>query len=194
MGLLQVHTLRIDGLRRPQYVKQEFQFSWILESERKGCVQTGYRIQLWQGEGMIWDSGKVSSGACSGIRYAGPKLQPLQEYVWQVCCWDDYGETAAASDRFRTCRAEKPWHAHWVQPVQKATVPERPAPFEYANRAEEQPRDYKEFQPVQLVRSSIEIEKEVRCAFVHVSAHGLYHLELNGEAVGNDLFAPECTP
>lgn len=192
MQMLQVHTLRVDGLKQPQYVEKEFQFSWILESKRKGCFQKVWRIRLWKQETLIWDSGERRSGGCFGISYEGPELSPLEIYTWRVDCEDCFGEKAGAEDTFRTSRGKEPFHTHWVQPMQEPTVKERPEPF--GNHAVSGHRDYREFQPSQLVRTRINIAKPVEKAFLHISAHGLYRLEVNGRKIETHLLAPECSP
>lgn len=36
-------------------------FSWKISSTEKNVVQTGYRLQVFCGERMVWDSGRVES-------------------------------------------------------------------------------------------------------------------------------------
>ncbi len=52
--------------------------SWELESDRRGVLQTAYRILvatdktlLDRDQGDMWDSGEIESDATSGIKYAG---------------------------------------------------------------------------------------------------------------------------
>lgn len=192
MQKLKIHTLRIDGLRQPQYVNSEFQFSWILESEQKNSWQSSFQIKVWEDAALVWDSGKILSSKGFGIPYTGSILKPLKTYTWQVTCTDCWGEIATASDTFRTSKNDGIWKTNWVQPVQQETILERPFPF--GQKAIAQPRTYKEFQPTQLVRKKIKIEKEIKSAFLHASAHGIYRVELNGEKINNYLFAPDCSP
>lgn len=56
--------------------------------------QSAYRIQvarspeaLTSGD-LVWDSGKVASGANVQIAYAGPPLVSRQRYWWRVLAWD----------------------------------------------------------------------------------------------------------
>src|SRR5262245_15732061 len=50
-------------------------FSWQLQDERRGAVQTSYQIQVartereLQGGRLVWDSGKVSSADSNQIVY-----------------------------------------------------------------------------------------------------------------------------
>lgn len=190
--MLKIHTLRVNQMSQPQYVCLEVRFSWILESSRRNCRQVSYQLRIFRKDDLVWDSGEICSDRNSYIPYTGPELLPLQYYIWQVTCTDCFGEKAQGSDTFCTCRGNGPWHTNWVQPVQQETVKERPYPF--GQQQISGPRDYHEFQPTQLIRRKIEIPKEIKSAFLHASAHGIYRVEVNGEKLDSYLFAPECSP
>lgn len=192
MAILTLHTLRIDGMRAPQYVGNTFEFSWILDRDTNGCRQQSYEISLWLGETCVWNSGKQDSDRCFGIPYTGPALKPMETYRWRVICRDQDGNAAEAEDTFRTCRGDELWQTGWVQPVQEPAVLEQPFPF--GGQAIPQPRDYREFRPTQLVRRSFCPEKSVKKAVLHVSAHGCYRLEMNGTPLETSVLAPDCTP
>lgn len=75
--------------------------SWELESDRRGVLQTAYRILvatdktlLDRDQGDMWDSGEIESDATSGIKYAGKPLQRNSYYYWKVKANTNKGETA----------------------------------------------------------------------------------------------------
>lgn len=88
-------------------------FSWELASERRDVRQSAYRIQIEKDgsfrndadkekEGLVWDSGKISSNRSLGIVYEGSDLQPCTRYRIFLQVWDQTGEEALAEDWFET--------------------------------------------------------------------------------------------
>ena len=72
---------------------------WQLWSNERGQRQTAYRILvassndlLKQGQGDLWDSGKVESDQSLHIRYAGKPLASREQCFWQVQTWDKDGQ------------------------------------------------------------------------------------------------------
>src|SRR5665648_1263407 len=71
------------------------QFSWQIQSERRGVMQTAYQLivanppdDLVHKDSVIWDSGKIDSSKSAGIRYAGPELESRKRYFWTVRVWN----------------------------------------------------------------------------------------------------------
>ncbi|HTI98074.1 MAG TPA: family 78 glycoside hydrolase catalytic domain [Dongiaceae bacterium] len=78
--------------------------SWILESDRRGQIQTAYEIvvastpeQLAQDQGDLWDSGKVNSDQSTLVAYAGKTLDSRMPCYWKVRAWDREGQPSAWS-------------------------------------------------------------------------------------------------
>lgn len=78
--------------------------SWRLEADRRGVAQSAYQVQvastvpaLTDGEGDVWDSGKVESDDSAQIAYAGPPLDPGTRYYWRVRIWDETGTASGWS-------------------------------------------------------------------------------------------------
>ncbi len=65
-------------------------FSWQLESEAIGIMQTSYRIvvadseEKLASEEYVWDTGVVASDNSIGIKYVGPALTAATRYFWTV--------------------------------------------------------------------------------------------------------------
>ncbi len=65
----------------------------------------------------MWDSGKVDSSNCVGIRYAGKQLASRREYFWRVHVWDENGAAGDFSQpaRFEMALLEPAdWTADWI--------------------------------------------------------------------------------
>ncbi|MCF7972222.1 MAG: glycoside hydrolase family 78 protein [Phycisphaerae bacterium] len=85
-----VEPLGVD-VRQPR-------LSWILQSTRRGVMQTAYQIlvasseaRLKQDAGDLWDSGKVETDRMNQIAYAGGTLTSGQVCFWKVRVWDGQG-------------------------------------------------------------------------------------------------------
>ena len=59
-------------------------FSWRAENTADNWMQESYRLQVWQGDTPVWDSGAVESRRMNQIEYAGAPLAPETAYRWQV--------------------------------------------------------------------------------------------------------------
>ena len=46
-------------------------FSWMLESDKRGCVQKNYQITVISEGNLIWDSGVVEDSEHQRVRYDG---------------------------------------------------------------------------------------------------------------------------
>ncbi|MCG8449772.1 MAG: family 78 glycoside hydrolase catalytic domain, partial [Pirellulales bacterium] len=96
LAALKVERLRCEYRNEPLGVDQPRpELSWIVTSDSRAQVQTGYRILvaskpeiLDRNEGDLWDSGKVKSNATFGVVYSGNDLQSHQECYWKVMAWD----------------------------------------------------------------------------------------------------------
>ena len=73
--------------------------SWALESEKRGQVQSAYRILVARGEDdlaseedLLWDSGRVESDRSVGVEYGGEALRSGSRCLWKVRVWDGEGE------------------------------------------------------------------------------------------------------
>jgi alpha-L-rhamnosidase len=82
--------LKVDGLDRPADLEDLTSpaFSWQLRSLPQ---QSAYRVVVSStadGEGDVWDSGKVESAQQTDVAYGGPALSGSQRYYWTVQVWD----------------------------------------------------------------------------------------------------------
>lgn len=67
-------------------------FSWKVNSDKMGWLQSAYQIVVKKGNDVVWDSGKVEDGVSVGIAYDGDALVSSTEYSWNVTVWDKEGD------------------------------------------------------------------------------------------------------
>ena len=178
-SLTPTHLL-CQGLENPQGIDEaQPRLSWISVSSdpaKRGQVQTAYQILVADSEsalsdddGNLWDSGKVESDQSIHIAYAGAPLESHQTCFWKVRVWDGDGEVSGWSE-------PASWSMGFV-------APDRWEPTWIGSGQDRTP----------LLRKEFSLPGEVKRAWVYSSALGIYELRLNGEKVGDDLFAPGWT-
>ena len=97
--------LRCEYLVNPEGIDKPIpRLSWVLAAEERGQKQTAYRLLvassrelLEKNQGDLWDSGKVSSGQCSQLAYAGKPLHSRMPCFWKVMVWPADGEPSGWS-------------------------------------------------------------------------------------------------
>lgn len=176
--------LRCEYLENPLAVQPERpRLSWIVESDRRGTLQTAYHIQVASSpeksaadEGDLWDSGKVDSDQTLHVEYAGKPLASGQQAWWKVRVWSNHGEASAwsAPATWRMGILDKgDWKAKWIAAPGDL---DRETPY-----------------PSPMFRKAFKLDKPIKRATAIASALGLYELRLNGQRVGDQLLAPEWT-
>ncbi len=186
---------------RPEYLRCEYhenplgidiitpRLSWIVTSDQRNQKQTAYQIlvassqeKLDQGEGDLWDTGKVTSDATNQIVYQGNSLTSRQDCYWKVKVWDAEQQPSAWSEP-----------AHWSMGLLKfADWQARWISLDVGYNTKDM---YKELYlpPARYLRKSFTLDKPIKSAKVYASAAGLYELHLNGQRVGESHFTPGWT-
>lgn len=86
--------LRTEHMKNPMGLMIEHPLlSWQCEP---GMMQTAYRIQVFEEEHLVWDSGKTDSGRMQA-NYPG-ELQARMILSWKVLLWNESGEPGEWSD------------------------------------------------------------------------------------------------
>ena len=189
VGLEPTH-LRCEYLEDPVGIDIiQPRLSWKLESDQRDQIQTSYQIlvasteqKLINGEGDLWDSGKVQSDQTLFVRYEGQPLTSRTQCFWKVQV--RHGEDSEpvwsepASWSMALLKASD-WSADYV-----SFRDETPISKDVANLHLPAARQY---------RKEFDSSKEVKRATIYSTALGIYELHLNGQKVGDALFAPGWT-
>ena len=142
-------------------------FSYCVESDRQGTHIAKAQICL--------GSWKKETAQQIAVAYDGPALAPFQKYDVTLQVWDDAGETATASLVLEMGRMDTPWQGSWITDGAYRFTEKKVSPI-----------------PMML-RKTFSAQKKVASARIYATAMGVYELELNGEKVGNQYFAPGFT-
>ena len=101
-------ALDVTGLRTEDYSnpvgidKSVVHFSWQLESEQRGVVQTSYNVQVASDAAfgnVVWQSGTVNSDASVFVEASGFTPAAETRYYWRVTVTDNKGETATSTEK-----------------------------------------------------------------------------------------------
>jgi alpha-L-rhamnosidase len=120
-----VKKLRCEYLVNPAAVDVvKLRLSWILKSDERGQMQSGYQIlvasseeNIKQNKGDLWDSGKVESNQSTGVVYQGKPLKSRMRCYWKVRVWDKDSKVSVWSEAASwTMGLLKPkdWRAEWI--------------------------------------------------------------------------------
>ncbi|MEM7738697.1 MAG: alpha-L-rhamnosidase N-terminal domain-containing protein, partial [Deinococcota bacterium] len=156
--------------------------SWQLEASRHGVKQTAYHLQaasdsdlLKEGQPDLWDSGRLETDQSIHVPYAGSPLTSRQRVYWRVTVWDERGEAAQSEVTWFEMGLLEPtdWQASWIS-----------AKLSGGARSSV---------PVPHLRTIFEVTKPIAKARLYASALGIYECAINGQTIGNDVFAPGWT-
>lgn len=211
VGVLQAQVFSVSELRceqsqRPLAVDPAGpRLSWQLNADRRGCLQSAYRIlvadspvALADDNGNVWDSGKVFSDRSVLVPYGGPALQPGKAYCWKVQAWDADGNLSPWSlpASFGTgLMSMQDWNgAKWI-----AMEPD----VDSLKCIEGNTGKWKDGGPVfdkpvapyklPQLRREFTATKPVKRAMAYICGLGQFEMFLNGEKVGDYFLDPAWT-
>jgi len=120
-----IRDLRCERLKNPLGIDvTKPGLSWIIESDRRGEIQTAYQIlaasspdALARNCGDLWDSGKVASEQSAQVQYSGKPLDSGMRCYWKARIWDIRGKPGDWSQPvFWTMGLlrEEDWKGCWI--------------------------------------------------------------------------------
>lgn len=145
-------------------------FSWVLVSDNQNVVQTGYQVVVKESDKTVWDSGPVESDQSIHVIYGGEELRPQSIYYVEVTVQDNYGEQATIAGSFETGLMDGVnftgcWITHTFEDTEVCPV---------------------------FVKT-FALDRGIKRARIYSTALGVYEIQLNGQRIGEDYFAPGWT-
>ena len=169
--MITVTSLKVESLVSPLGIATAYpRFSWQTESDISNFVQDAYRIELFENDKLIWDSGEVQS-AESLNRGGSPRLAGCSAYNWRVSVKNQGKWTTSKMDSFETGMLYKAWKGKWIAGIHNGEVK----------------------QPVNYLRKSFHLDKDVASARLYSTALGVYDCAVNGKLISDECFAPGWT-
>lgn len=173
--MLTVSTLTCDHLVNPAGIPPAPRFSWRLESEGRGVMQTRSRVQVAadrEFSRLVWDSGDIDNQDSVLVPYAGDPLSPATRYWWRLRIKDNKGRESDWSEAAAFVTALEKWTAPFVS-------------------AEGQ--DAGDSSAGTLVRGEFSLKSGIESAYLAATAMGVYHAHMNGSRVCDWAMAPGWT-
>ena len=141
-------------------------FCWKLDSNQKNVKQTAYRLCVFEGDSVVYDS-KLKRDQQSLYVEAAIKLRAETQYCAKVTVQDNVGEEACAEVSFQT--AIQSFGGEFIAP-DVVPVPNACVLF-----------------------TEFEVGQGVKSAFLYITALGVYEAFINQHRVGKDYLAPFWT-
>lgn len=160
-------------------------FSWIISSDMKDVLQTGYQIQvasnpknLEEGRDLLWDSGFVGSSDNLLVPYCGKELKSRDVCYWRVKVktnvadggWSEPGKWSMG------LLDDTDWTAQWIG--------ENSVSNEWETDKENTVLAARYF------RTAFGVRNNVKRATLYICGLGLYEAYINGHRIGNGVLAP----
>ncbi len=170
--MLEIYDLKTEYRKDPIGIDvKKPAFSWKLRSDLNDVIQKGYRIQVKEGDRLVYDSDQLSEKQSLYHTYEGETLKPRTRYEVSVDVIDTHDETAHADAFFET----------GLMSVENFKADFITHGFE------------DDMEACALFSRTFKINKPIAKARIYASALGVYKLELNGNRVGTMRFAPGWT-
>lgn len=143
--------------------------SWSVE-DSVSAMQVEARLVISldaNGKEVVYDSGLDADLDNRGV-HIDMDLTPYTRYYWSVEVIGDQDRAQSEMNWFETGKMKDEWTGKWLT-----------TPWEDVNLSP-------------YIRKTLSIQKHIDKARVYMTGFGLYHLEMNGKKVGQELFAPYC--
>ena len=191
-GVLTPYDLRCEYVANPLAVDEPRpRLSWKLKAadDVRGLAPMAWQIlaasddaRLKNGEGDLWDSGKVVSADSIHVEYAGKPLAQGQRAYWTVRVWT-------------TADAPGPWSepAWWES---GAPGFDKDGASQWISDSRLMPENEADLYgdlPAPMLRREFKAKSEVIRARAYIAAAGYYELRINGEKVGDHVLDPGWT-
>lgn len=169
---MKILKCRTNHMKNPLgFAMEKAVVSWVADSDvSKKQVQAQVKVaQDKEMKELLYVSD--SSENPDSVAFQLPiELKSRTAYYWTVEVWGDAGDCAISEvNYFETGKREEELGGEWITT----------------------PWDDQSISP--YIRKSLHFERKVTKARLYITGLGLYWLEVNGEKVGNDFFAPGCT-
>jgi len=180
---IEVSDLKCEYFKNPIGLGETSpRLSWILTSTKTDQYQTAYQVlvataqaSLSEKSADMWNSGKVETDQSIQVVYEGKELGSGEKYWWKVKVWDKDGKASSWSSpaSFELGLLDPgDWKAEWI----KTSI------------------EFDEiFHPSPMLRKEFNMAKAVKSARLYITSKGLYHAEINGKKVGDQVLTPGWT-
>ena len=177
--MVRLSSLRVNMQDEPVGIENIEQFSWTIISDRYNVKQESYELQIATDSRfreLYYDSGIIHSRESVHVTIPDNLPVPKSSFCYYVrvrICTEEKEQSEWYESFFVTAlQSKEEWNAAFISPETEAD---------------------KETSKGYYLRKDIEIEGNIKYAYAHATALGIYHFYINGEKVGKDYMAPGWT-
>ncbi len=176
--MLLVQDLVCNYQKNAKDIRKGSTFGWTLVSDRRNVLQTAYRMQISlfpDFSHLLFDTRRRESEESVAVSLSGFVPEDATVYHVRVMVWDNKAEQSPWSDpvTIETADGKKAWEALFIT----ADVHEND----------------KDRSDARLLRKEFLLDEKLVSAKAYVTSLGLYEFYVNGNQIGEDLFAPGWT-
>lgn len=165
---MRISQLRVNNVEHPLGFQVEpLSFSWKVEEAGNAKKMQSARIQIFQEEELLYDSGEDEKANSTDYQVE-MELKPRTRYTWSVEVKADNGEVEKAESYFETGKMQEAWYGEWIAP---------------------QPED-EDIHPIMRKIFEADSEHINKPARLYLCGLGVYEVYINGKKVGKEYLAP----
>lgn len=165
---MRISQLRVNNVEHPLGFQVEpLSFSWKVEESGNAKKMQSARIQIFQEEELLYDSGEDEKANSTDYQVE-MELKPRTRYTWSVEVKADNGEVEKAESCFETGKMQEAWYGKWIAP---------------------QPED-EDIHPIMRKIFEADSEHINKPARLYLCGLGVYEVYINGKKVGKEYLAP----
>ncbi|MDO5571455.1 MAG: family 78 glycoside hydrolase catalytic domain [Bacteroidales bacterium] len=183
---VKIYDLKTDKKVNPEGINPASPcFMWKINSAKRDIVQTGYVLQIAKSEKslknkeeLIYDSGIINTDQSNFVYAQNAKFEPNLTYYWRVNVITNQGESGWSKiQKFGTSFPEKyQWNGKWI------------GEDSLSNQGESINGNTR--LAARYLRKTFNAKRGIKKATLNISGLGSYIPFVNGERVGDDVFAP----
>lgn len=165
---MRISQLRVNNVEHPLgFQVDPLSFSWKVEESGNAKKMQSARIQIFQEEELLYDSGEDEKANSTDYQVE-MELKPRTRYTWNVEVKADNGEVEKAESYFETGKMQEAWYGEWIAP---------------------QPED-EDIHPIMRKIFEADSEHINKPARLYLCGLGVYEVYINGKKVGKEYLAP----
>lgn len=176
--IVRISSLIIEHLREALGIGAAApRLSWQVVTSAKNWFQAAYQIQCFFPDGTLrGQTGRVESDQSVLVGWPFEPLQSREKVSLRVRVWGTDGS-----------------HAEWSDPVALEAGLLNDTDWSSVFIAPDWDEDPTQSNPSPYLRREFNLRAGIRSARLYITALGLYEVEINGEVVGDQVFAPGWT-
>jgi alpha-L-rhamnosidase len=185
--------LTCDGRTNPEGIDlAQPRLGWRLPDAGQVAYQIRVEVRRPAGWHAIWDSDRIESADSVRAPYAGPTLEPLTAYRWQVRCWTDDGAETSWSEpgTWLTGQIDAArWRAAWI------SSGEQPPPLtpDFSVHPRDKEPTVLDETPALYLRKAFHLDRPAAHAVLVWCGLGYCEMMLDGERPVDEVLWPPFT-